>query len=183
MSTHPRVLIVDDEASLRRQLMVGLVQHGYEVDECEEGLAALTKIKAAESKQSPFCCVILDVRLPDIDGLKILSVIKAAYADLPVVVITGYGNEDTVNTVQSHGGSVYLDKPFEMGTLVSVLERIGPRPRGSWARILRSERMYCRARWCLFAPPRRRIRATFIRDSALGMGYATATPCSANGIW
>jgi CheY-like chemotaxis protein len=125
MSTHPRVLIVDDEASLRRQLMVGLVQHGYEVDECEEGLSALTKIKAADAKQNPFCCVILDVRLPDIDGLKILSVIKAAYADLPVVVITGYGNEDTVNSVQSHGGSVYLDKPFEMGTLVSVLDRIG----------------------------------------------------------
>jgi len=124
MSTHPRVLIVDDEASLRRQLMVGLVQHGYDVDECEEGLSALSKIKAAESKQSPFCCVILDVRLPDIDGLKILSVIKAAYADPPVVVITGYGNEDTVNSVQSHG-SVCLDKPFEMGTLVSVIERIG----------------------------------------------------------
>jgi two-component system response regulator (stage 0 sporulation protein F) len=127
MSTHPRVLIVDDEASLRRQLMVGLVQNGYEVDECEEGLSALTKIKAAESKQNPFCCVILDVRLPDIDGLKILSVIKAAYADLPVVVITGYGNEEMVNTVQSHGASVYLDKPFEMGTLVSVIEGIGPK--------------------------------------------------------
>jgi CheY-like chemotaxis protein len=128
MSTQPRVLIVDDEAALRRQLMVGLAQHGYEVDECEEGLAALTKIKAAESKQSPFCCVILDVRLPDIDGLKILQVIKAAYADLPVVVITGYGNEDTVNSVQSHSASVYLDKPFGMDALVSVLEQMGTKP-------------------------------------------------------
>ncbi len=127
MTTHPRVLIVDDEASLRRQLMVGLVQHGYEVDECEEGLSALTKIKAAESGSHPFCCVILDVRLPDIDGLKILSVIRAAYSDLPVVVITGYGNEDTMNTVQNCGGSVYLDKPFEMGTLVSLLDRLGPK--------------------------------------------------------
>src|SRR5512147_3017097 len=125
MSTQPRVLIVDDEAALRRQLMVGLAQHGYEVDECEEGLSALTKIKAAESKRNPFCCVILDVRLPDIDGLKILQVIKAAYADLPVVVITGYGNEDTVNSVQSHAASVYLDKPFGMDTLVSLLERMG----------------------------------------------------------
>ncbi len=125
MNTHPRILIVDDEASVRRQLMVGLAQHGYEVDECEEGLSALTKIKAAEAKQNPFCCVILDVRLPDIDGLKILSVIKAAYSDLPVVVITGYGNEDTVNSVQSHAGSVYLDKPFEMETLVSEIGRIG----------------------------------------------------------
>ncbi len=127
METHPRVLIVDDEASLRRQLMVGLAQHGYEVDECEEGLPALTKIKSAKSGQHPFGFVILDVRLPDIDGLKILSVLKATYPDLPVVVITGYGNEDTVAMVQSREGSAYLDKPFEMETLVSELERIGPR--------------------------------------------------------
>jgi two-component system, NtrC family, nitrogen regulation response regulator NtrX len=96
-------LIVDDEAPLRRQVMVGLAQHGYEVDECEEGLSALSKIRAAESIQNPFGCVILDICLPDIDGLKILSVIKAIYSDLPVVVITGYGNEDTIDTVQSHG--------------------------------------------------------------------------------
>jgi len=125
MSTQPRILIVDDEAALRRQLMVGLIQHGYEVDECEEGLSALTKIKAAESGQKPFSCVILDVRLPDIDGLKILQVIKAAYADLPVVVITGYGNENVLNSVQSHGASLYLDKPFGMDTLISILERAG----------------------------------------------------------
>jgi FixJ family two-component response regulator len=135
MSTHPRVLIVDDEASLRRQLMVGLAQHGYDVDECDEGLLALTKIRAAESRQDPFYCVILDVRLPDIDGLKVLSVIKAAYAHLPVVVITGFGNEDMVSAVQSHGGSVFLDKPFGMDTLILSLESLGasagkkPKPR------------------------------------------------------
>jgi FixJ family two-component response regulator len=127
MITHPRVLIVDDEAPLRRQVMLGLAQHGYEVDECEEGISALSKIKAAESRHNPFGCVILDVRLPDIDGLKILSVLKATYSDLPVVVITGYGTEDTVNTVHSHGGSVYLDKPFDMTDLVSEIERLMPK--------------------------------------------------------
>ena len=127
MTTQPRVLIVDDEAPLRRQVMVGLAQHGYEVDECEEGFSALSKIKAAESKQTPFGCVVLDVRLPDIDGLKILSVIKAIYADLPVVVITGFGNDDIINTVQSHGGSVYLDKPFEIDELVSQIKNILPK--------------------------------------------------------
>jgi FixJ family two-component response regulator len=126
MSINPRVLIVDDEAALRRQVMVGLTQHGFEVDECEEGLSALSKIKAAESKQNPFGCVILDLRLPDIDGLKILSVIKSIYADLPVVVITGFGNEDIINTVQGHGSSVYLDKPFEMSDLVSQIRNIVP---------------------------------------------------------
>jgi FixJ family two-component response regulator len=127
MNIRPRVLIVDDEAPLRRQVMVGLAQHGYEVDECEEGLSALSKIKAAESRQNPFGCVILDLRLPDIDGLKILSVIKSIYSDLPVVVITGYGNEDMINTVHSHGGSVYLDKPFEVDDLVAQIKRVAPK--------------------------------------------------------
>ncbi len=137
MEAHPRVLIVDDEASLRRQLMVGLAQHGYEVEECEEGLPALTKIKAAKSKHRPFGFVILDIRLPDVDGLKILSVLKATYPDLPVVVITGYGNEETISNVQSREGSAYLDKPFEMEALVSELERFRaeeeakPRPRAA----------------------------------------------------
>jgi CheY-like chemotaxis protein len=118
-------LVVDDEASLRRQLTVGLTQHGYEVDECEAGLPALARIRSARSAHDPFSSVVLDVRLPDIDGLKVLSVIKATYPDLPVVIITGYGNEDTINTVQSCEGNAYLDKPFEMDALVSELDRIG----------------------------------------------------------
>jgi len=126
MQTHPRVLVVDDEAPLRRQLMVGLAQHGYEVEECDEGLPALAMIKTAKSAQRPFAFVILDVRLPDIDGLKVLSVLKATYPDLPVVVITGYGNENTVNSVRSREGSAYLDKPFEMDTLISELGRMEP---------------------------------------------------------
>jgi len=126
MATNPRVLIVDDEAPLRRQLMVGLVQNGYEVEECEEGLPALAMIKSAKSRHNPFAFVILDVRLPDIDGLKILSVIKATYPDLPVVVITGFGNENTVHTVQSREGSAYLDKPFQVDSLISELHRLEP---------------------------------------------------------
>ncbi len=126
MATNPRVLIVDDEAALRRQLMVGLAQHGYEVEECEEGLPALAMIKSAKTRRSPFTSVILDVRLPDIDGLRILSVIKSTYPDLPVVVITGYGNENMIHTVESREGSAYLDKPFPVDALISELERLGP---------------------------------------------------------
>lgn len=128
MGANQRVLVVDDEAPVRRQLMVGLSQHGYEVEECEEGLPALAMIKSAKSRHAPYTFVILDVRLPDVDGLKILSVIKSTYPDLPVVVITGFGNENTVHTVQSREGSAYLDKPFGMDSLISELERLGPVP-------------------------------------------------------
>ena len=125
MNTAPRVLVVDDEAPVRRQLKVGLAQHGYEVEESEEGLEALAKIKTARSG-NPFRFVILDIRLPDIDGMKVLQAIKGAYPDLPVVVISGYGNEATPDAVESKKGSVYLDKPFDMDALIAELSRISP---------------------------------------------------------
>jgi CheY-like chemotaxis protein len=124
MNTIPRVLVVDDEAAVRRQLRVGLAQHGYEVEESEEGLEALAKIKTARGA-NPFRFVILDIRLPDIDGLKVLRAIKATYPDLPVVVISGYGDESTSDAVETKRGSAYLDKPFEVETLVAELSKIG----------------------------------------------------------
>ena len=125
MNTTPRVLVVDDEAAVRRQLKVGLAQHGYEVEESEEGLEALEKIKTARGT-NPFRFVILDIRLPDIDGLKVLRAIKGTYPDLPVVVISGYGNESTPDAVETKRGSAYLDKPFEMDALVAELGKISP---------------------------------------------------------
>jgi CheY-like chemotaxis protein len=123
MSTAPRILVVDDEAPVRRQLKVGLVQHGYEVEESEEGLDALAKIRRARSS-TPFDFVVLDICLPDIDGLKLLSAIKGTYPQLPVVVISGYGTEVTADSVESRNGSAYLDKPFEVSTLVAEFTRI-----------------------------------------------------------
>lgn len=125
MITTPRVLIVDDEAPVRRQLKVGLAQHGYEVEESEEGLEAIAKIKTARAT-NPFRFVILDIRLPDIDGLKVLQAIKGTYPDLPVVVISGYGNESTPDTVERKKGSLYLDKPFDVDTLIAEISKIGP---------------------------------------------------------
>lgn len=125
MNTMPRVLIVDDEAPVRRQLKVGLAQHGYEVEESEEGLEAIAKIKTARTT-NPFRFVILDIRLPDIDGLKVLQAIKGTYPDLPVVVISGYGNEGTPDTVERKKGSLYLDKPFDVDTLIAELSKISP---------------------------------------------------------
>lgn len=125
MNTTPRVLVVDDEAPVRRQLKVGLAQHGYEVEESQEGLEALAKIETARAK-NPFHFVILDIRLPDIDGLKVLQAIKGSYPELPVVVISGYGNESTLETVETKQGSGYLDKPFDTDALIAELTRIGP---------------------------------------------------------
>jgi CheY-like chemotaxis protein len=125
MSENPRVLLIDDEASLRRQLLVGLAQRGFEVEECEDGLSALKKIESARRNGIPHHYVITDIRLPDIDGLKLLQVIKSKYPDLPVVVISGYGDETTGEDVKDKLGNAYLDKPFDLETLETELNRIG----------------------------------------------------------
>lgn len=126
MKENPRMLVVDDEASIRRNLAVGMAQRGYEVDACEMGLSALEKIEAARRSGVPHNVVILDIRLPDIDGLQLLQMIKDVYPDLPVVVISGYGDGQTKERVKERCGSAYLDKPFEIEALEAEIRRIGP---------------------------------------------------------
>jgi CheY-like chemotaxis protein len=126
MLENQRVLLVDDEASLRRQLLVGLIQKGFEVDECEDGLTALKKIEDARRNGLPHDYIVTDIRLPDIDGLKLLQVIKSKYPDLPVVVISGYGDESTSDDVRDNLGNAYLDKPFDVEKLEAELKRISP---------------------------------------------------------
>lgn len=122
--TEPRVLIVDDEASIRRQLLVSLSQRGFEVEGCEDGLSALKKIESARRNGIPYNYIILDIRLPDIDGIKLLQVIKSKYPDLPVVVISGYGDEHTQEDVEQSQGNAYIDKPFQIEELEAHLKRL-----------------------------------------------------------
>ena len=126
MKEIPRMLVVDDEASIRRNLAVGMAQRGYEVDACALGLSALEKIEAARRSGVPHNVVILDIRLPDIDGLHLLQMIKDVYPDLPVVVMSGFGDEQTGERVKERHGSAYLDKPFEIEALEAEIRKIGP---------------------------------------------------------
>ena len=81
-----KLLLIDDEAGLRRSLRFGLNQLGYEIDESEEGLPALQLIESSFAAGNPYGYVIADISLPDINGLKLLEVIKSRYPELPVIV-------------------------------------------------------------------------------------------------
>ncbi len=126
MKTTARALVVDDEASVRKQLSRGLSERGYAVEDCEDGLTALKKIESARIKGIPYNYVILDLRLPDIAGLKVLELIRSKYPDLAVVAITGYGDEDTRDAVKKDLRNGYLDKPFKLEELEAELKRLGP---------------------------------------------------------
>jgi len=124
---HPSVLIVDDEAGLRRSLHFGLAQRGFISEEVEEALPALRLIESRFKAGKPFQFVIADIHLPDINGLKLLDMIKSKYPALPVIVISAYGAEDTGDSVSVKHGDAYIEKPFGIDELTEVMQKIPDR--------------------------------------------------------
>ncbi len=118
------VLLIDDERAVRRNLTVGLLQKGYETVLCKDGFSGLSKIDLLEKHGIPIDVVVTDLRLPDIDGLKLLKVIKSRHPDLPVCVISGYGDEITEEIIKKEEGDGYLDKPFTIDNLVDMIEKV-----------------------------------------------------------
>jgi len=121
-----RVLIIDDEAEIRRNLTIGLTQEDYSVVACPDGISAIHELNRARSEGTAYDYLVTDIFMPDIDGLKILKVIKNQYPDLPVLVITGFGDERLMLTALSEHNTGYLDKPFEIPDLVKALEELDP---------------------------------------------------------
>lgn len=121
-----RVLIIDDEPEIRRGLTVGLAQEGFTCTACPDGISAIHELHDSREKGIGYDYLVTDIFMPDIDGLKILKVIKSEFPELPVLVITGFGNEQLEQTALSEQNTGFLDKPFEIPTLVEALEKLTP---------------------------------------------------------
>lgn len=119
-----KVLLIDDEASLQRSLALGLLQKGYATESCENGMNGLKALETYRKNQVPLHGVVVDVRLPDIDGIKLLKVIKFNYPELPVIVITGYGSDATALDAKTEKADAYLEKPFSVDELTKILAGI-----------------------------------------------------------
>ncbi len=112
----PSVLVVDDEFLIRWSLRELLTSEGFDVEEAATGLAA-RKLFA----ERPFSAVLLDIRLPDTDGLGLLQELLATRS-VPIILITAHGTEDMAVEALQLGAYGFLRKPFdanEMLTLVS----------------------------------------------------------------
>jgi two-component system response regulator PilR (NtrC family) len=111
-----RILVVDDEQSMREMLAIMLAKEGYEV------LAANSRAMAASVLgQGPVDMVITDVRLPDGDGIEILRHVKAASPETAVVVMTAFGTTETAVAALKLGAHDYLTKPFDIDELKIVV--------------------------------------------------------------
>jgi type II secretory ATPase GspE/PulE/Tfp pilus assembly ATPase PilB-like protein/CheY-like chemotaxis protein len=114
----PVVLLVEDEEALRRVLRDLLERDGFIVHEAADGVAALDEIDRAAPD-----IIVLDLNLPRLDGYGVLRHLraKAATKDLPVLVLTAKGDEDSEVRVFEYGASEYMTKPFRPRALVARL--------------------------------------------------------------
>ena len=114
MSKAPvKILVVDDEPPIRKLLRMGLTAHGYEVLDAPNGRIALELLD-----KKPHL-VILDLGLPDIDGLELLRTIRHRQESLPVVVLSSRGDEAGKVAALDLGADDYVTKPFGMDELLA----------------------------------------------------------------
>ena len=108
-----RVLVVDDEALIRWSVAETLTDLGLEVEQAVDAASALAAIAAAPQ----FDVIVLDLRLPDMKDLTLLSTIRQRLPQVPVVLMTAFGTPEIVAQARALGVTDILSKPFELGEL------------------------------------------------------------------
>lgn len=104
-----KILIVDDEPPIRSLLMSLLSSSGHKCETADNGREALDRLG-----QGPFDAVITDVVMPEMDGITLTQEISNKYPDLPVMVMTGFGDEYWAQKAISAGAREFIKKPFSI---------------------------------------------------------------------
>jgi two-component system KDP operon response regulator KdpE len=113
MSTLPSILIIDDEAQMRRLLQISLEAAGYKVHTASSGKEGLQQVAMARPET-----VILDLGLPDEDGIEVLKKIRE-WATIPVIILSVRASEQDIVSALDAGADDYLTKPFRTGELLA----------------------------------------------------------------
>src|SRR5215831_4382951 len=114
-ATRPRVLVVDDEASIRDLLAKTLALAEYDVDVASDGRSALERMRLY-----PYDLLIADLKMPGMDGLTVIREAKRYKAALPVIIITGFSSESSAIEAVNLGVAGYLTKPFRVPQVLAA---------------------------------------------------------------
>ena len=107
-----RILIVDDQNGIRLLLQEVFRREGHEPVLAKNGFEALEKFR----EETPDC-VLLDMKMPGMDGIEVLREIKAASLGTPVLMMTAYGEQEQIDAAKELGASGYFTKPFDIHEL------------------------------------------------------------------
>ncbi|MGA1581737.1 MAG: sigma-54-dependent transcriptional regulator [Saprospiraceae bacterium] len=111
-----RILVVDDEASIRKTLREILEFEKYQVDEASDGMDALARIK-----QQVYDVVLMDIKMPKMDGMDALERLRLIRPDLPVIMISGHANIDTAVDAVKKGAFDFISKPPDLNRLLITM--------------------------------------------------------------
>ena len=117
-SARQRVLVVDDEASIRDLLSKTLALAEYDVDTAPDGTSALDRMRAFN-----YDLLIADLKMPGMDGLTLIRQAKRIKADLPVIIITGFSTESSAIEAVNLGVAGYLTKPFRVPQVLAAASK------------------------------------------------------------
>ncbi len=114
----PRILIIEDEAAIRRVLVKILTEESenYEVVEAEDGLAGIELIK-----KDDFDLILCDIKMPKMDGVEVLEAVKKIKPEVPIVMISGHGDLDTAVNTMRLGAFDYISKPPDLNRLLNTV--------------------------------------------------------------
>ena len=115
---HSRVLVVDDESSIRELLQKTLALAEYDVDVAPDGRAALERLRLGN-----YDLLIADLKMPGMDGLTLIREAKRLKTDLPVIIITGFSTESSAIEAVNLGVAGYLTKPFRVPQVLAAAAR------------------------------------------------------------
>ena len=123
MAEKRKILVVDDEDALRTVLSAELNSEGYDVATAADGTEAL-----AELQKSTFDLVLLDIKMPNMNGFEVLKVIKEKYTDTKVIMLTGFA--DLKNAIESKklGAEDFVSKPYDLVDLLTTIDRVMSEP-------------------------------------------------------
>ncbi|WP_205481319.1 response regulator transcription factor [Sphingomonas arenae] len=111
------VHLVDDDEAIRRSAGFMLKTSGFRVETYETGVQLLKKVRSLEPG-----CILLDIRMPEMDGLEVQRELRDAGCMLPVVIMTGHGDVSVAVQAMKAGAVDFIEKPFEKQALLSSLE-------------------------------------------------------------
>lgn len=117
-TTHPRILIADDEESMRFLVREVMTREGFEVETASNGEEAVQKIR-----EQDFDLLVMDVKMPKMDGMEALRQVKKFRPDLIVVMITAFGSQQLALDAVRQGAYDYFNKPFELDEMRIVVRR------------------------------------------------------------
>ncbi len=119
MADKVKILLVDDEETIRTLLQHELQASGFDVDEADSGAAAIEKIGTTS-----FDIVVLDIRMPGMDGLEVLKNIRESNLAMKVIMLTGVDELKIARDSLKYGANDFLTKPFDYKILLSCINRV-----------------------------------------------------------